>query len=304
MDVVVTGGSGTIGSFVTSECVQRGHDVTVFDVEEPDASAARYVDGDITRPEDVEAAVADADAVVHMVSLLPPACRSDPRRAERINVGGTLNVLEAVADGTRVITVSSKAVFGPITGMHAHPDFEPLGEDAPKAPTTVYGVTKLACERYAAQYKRRGVDVAAVRFASTYGPGKGERHGNRSLVPRAIERAAGGEDVRLPGGDQRNDLVYFGDVANGIADAVETDRLGHLAYHLGSGRAPSIRDFGEALADVTGASVAVDGGLNYRDADTETYCLFDISRARADLGYEPAFSLRDGIRDYLGHLGT
>lgn len=303
MRIVVTGGSGAIGTFVARKLRDDGHDVTVFDIDPPTVDGVEYVDGDITDEKAVEAAVAGTDTVVHLAALLPDACEQHPPRAEAVNVGGTLAVLEAAREHeVRVIYASSKAVFGTTTGVHTHPTYEPIGEDAPKSPTNLYGVTKEAIERYADAYRANGLEVAAVRFASTYGPGKGQAHGDLALLPDAIRRAANGETVRISGADQRNDLVYYGDIARGIAAAVEADELTHRAYHIGSGEAVPIRVFAEALREHTDATVEVEGGLNYRDADRPSYCRLDISRARADLGYEPAYPVERGVRDFLDRL--
>lgn len=300
MDVLVTGGHGAIGTYVTRTLREGGHDVTVLDVVDGDDDS---IQASVTDAEAVAAAVDGTDAVVHLAALLPEACNRDPQRAERVNVGGTLTVFEAAQDaGSRVVYASSKAVLGTPTGVHAHPVYEPIGEDAPKSPTNLYGVTKASVERYAAAYRADGLDVAAVRFASTYGPGKGKAHGDLALLPNAIRRAAAGDSVRITGADQRNDLVYYGDIARGVTSAIETDELNHAAYHIGSGEAASIRRFAEALREQTDAPVEVEGGLNYRDADEPSYCRLDISRARADLGYEPAYPVERGVRNFLNRL--
>jgi UDP-glucose 4-epimerase len=305
MRVCITGGAGAIGRFVVEELDGRGHEVRVFDVTDPDYGEGTFRRGDVTDAEAVADAVAGVDVVVHMAALLPPACREDPVRAESVNVGGTLHAFEAALDaGVRVVYVSSKAVFGPITGRFAHPTYDPLGEEARKSPTSVYGKTKLACEEYLHTYRERGLDAAGVRFASTYGPGKGEAHGDLALIPEAVEAAAAGEDVALPGGDQRNDFVYYRDLARGIRCAVEADSLTHPVYHLGSGAAVPMRAVGAALRERTGASVTVADGLDFYDRGAPTYCRLDVSRARADLGYEPAFPVERAIEDYLDRLGA
>lgn len=303
MRVLVTGGSGAIGSSVTRELIDRGHDVCVFDIETPDIDGATAIQGDVTDFDAVSSSVRDADAVVHLAALLPDACERNPRRAERINVGGSLNVFEAATSADVPVTyASSKAVFGPSHGRYSHPHYEPLSEDAPQSPSSVYGTTKMVVEKYAETYLDRGMSGAAVRFASTYGPGKGEAHGDLAYIPDLIRRAAAGETIRIEGADQRNDLVYYGDIAHGVAAAVETTDRSHTAYHIGSGRAVSLREFVEVLRRETDATIHVEGGLNYRDSDEPSYYRLDISRARTDLGYEPSYPVERAVRDFLDYV--
>jgi UDP-glucose 4-epimerase len=303
MEILVTGGSGAIGTFVVEALRSAGHSVTILDREPPADDDVQFICGDITDQETVREAVSEVDVVVHLAALLPKACRQSPHRADAVNIGGSLNVFEAATEQqVRVIYASSKAVFGAITGVHAHPTYEPLSEDAPKSPTNLYGVTKAAVERFATAYVENGLDGAALRFASTYGPGKGEAHGDLAILPEAIRQAAAGNSVKLSGADQRNDLLYYVDIAQGVTAAVETTELSYNAYHIGSGVTCSIREFASAVEKHTEASVDVEEGTDYRDATAPSYCRLDISRARADLGYEPSYPVDAGVRHFLKYI--
>lgn len=309
MHVVVTGGHGAIGRFVVEGLDARGHDITVFDLhDEPFRSQLghRFVRGDVTNGDAVSAAIAGADVVVHLATLKRPACEADPRRAHEVNVGGTVNVFEAaVAADARVVHVSTKSVFGHISGRYAYPQYEPLPEDAPQQPVgDIYGLTKRATESYRTAYCRKhDLEAASVRFASTYGPGKVAVSGKGLLIPDAIERASRGETVHLRGGDELNDWIYFGDVAVGLADAVEAPTLSFPAYHVGTGELHSLRDFAAVLRTACpDATITVEGGRNPQQKDHPMYARLDISRARDDLGYEPRYGLADGVRHYLDRL--
>lgn len=312
MDVLVTGGHGAIGRLVVDELVGRGHDVTVFDLQGDDQLQRQhghaFVQGDITDPNSVNDAVANRDAIVHMAALKRPACNADPKLAHDVNIGGTVNVLDATAGtDTRIVHISSKSVFGEIGGSHAYPLYEALDEGGPKQSIgDVYGLTKAATESYMRAYVRaQDVDAASFRFGSSYGPGKVAVPGKGMLLPELIEGAPRGDPITVPGGDEQNDWIYFGDIANGLADAVEASALNYPVYHIGSGRLHSLRDFVAVLRDACpDANITVESGLNPQDKDHPLYARLDISRARTDLGYEPAYSLREGIRDYLDRIGA
>lgn len=307
MDVLVTGGSGCIGRCVVDELVARDHSVTIFDRAQPHRSSVEYVSGDVTNESAVKAAVDGNDVVVHLAALI----RSDRKQAiERVNVGGTLNVLEAAAiTDARILYASSKAVFGALGGRYGHPEYTPLGPDAPREPVIGYGVTKLASEHYCELYaEQRGLDVAILRFGGTYGPGQVEGYADFTdddedavaVTSSLVERAARGESVTLTGGDQLEDYAYLRDIANGVADAVETPTWTYPAYHISSGTLVSLRDFKRVLdAEFPAADVTIQGGLNHRRDRYPMYCRMDISRARSDLGFEPQYSLREGVLDHV-----
>ncbi|MFB6160549.1 MAG: NAD-dependent epimerase/dehydratase family protein [Haloferacaceae archaeon] len=310
MEVAVTGGHGAIGRFLLEELTGRGHDVTVFDVEDDADLRSRlahdFVQGDVTDGDAVADALDGTDAVVHLAALKRPACNDDPKLAQEVNVGGTVNVFEAAADAdVRVVHVSTKSVLGQIGGRYGYPAYEPLPEDAHRSSMgDVYRLTKVATESYREVYTDEyGLEAASVRFASTYGPGKVAVPGKGQLVPDAIEGAMRGETVALSGGDEQNDLIYFGDVANGLADAVEAPALNYPVYHLGTGELASLRDLAAVLRDeCPEATITVEGGRNPLEKDYPNYARMDISRARTDLGYEPQYDLAAGVRDYVRRL--
>lgn len=307
MNVLVTGGSGAIGRFVVEELLARGHEVVVLDLQEPplDHDDLAYVSGSVTDESVVEPLVGDADVAIHLAALVVPACEADPRRALEVNAESTAVVLDAAARGdTRAICASSKAVYGPITGKYGHPEYEPLGEDAPRNPQSIYGVTKLVCEEYCRFYAREhGVEAAAVRFASTYGPGKGEKHGGLAVVSQLIDAAAAGEEFVVEGGDQRDDFVYYPDIGRALADAVETDELTYDAYNVGTGEAATLHAFREVLeTECPDADIEIRDGLDFYGHPYPTYARYDVSRARSDLGFEPAYPPAEAVRDYLDRI--
>jgi UDP-glucose 4-epimerase len=316
MAVLITGGMGVLGSMVTEELVERGERPVVY---------ARHLDRSLVSPavldrvEYVRGDVLDVPAlvhamgrhhitrVVHMAALLIGECQANPYQGFKVNVEGTVNVLEAarLTDVRRVVYTSSKSVYGAVPAPFGHPTYAPLPEDGPKNPVRVYDATKLAGEHMALQYVDvHGLDVVILRFASTFGPGKLVRHGPVSWHSRLVEHAMAGQPARLPqGGDQPDDMIYHRDIAHAIVLAAGATGLAHRIFNVGRGEAATMRDFADAVRRVIpGAALDVGPGLDYYGSGIPYYSVYDISRARKELGFEPRFDLEAGVRDYVATM--
>jgi UDP-glucose 4-epimerase len=308
--VLVTGGLGAIGSYVVRALVAAGTRPVAYSPRGDTRLIADVVDSvDVVAGDVLDLAellrtlrAHEVTRVVHLASLVVPTSQANPLRAVQVNVQGALHVFEAarVLGLRRVVYLSTKGVLGLTRGDAAHPTYRPLAEDEPPRPADVYSVTKLTVEQLAAHYARDfGVDLVGLRLTTTYGPGKGARHGFAATLTRLIEAAARGEPCYLErGADQLDDMIYHGDVAQGVLRACFIPRLEHRLFHIGSGRGTTYGEFAAAVRrQVSGAAVGVGPGLD--PYNRQTYCLFDISLARRELGYEPAYDLDGGIADHL-----
>jgi UDP-glucose 4-epimerase len=316
MAVLITGGMGVLGSMVTEELVQRGERPVLY---------ARHLDRSLVSPavldrvEYVRGDVLDLPSlvhamrrhgvtrVVHMAALLIGECQANPYQGFKVNVEGTVNVLEAarLTDVRRVVHTSSKSVYGAVPPPFGHPTYAPLPEDGPKNPVRVYDATKLAGELMALQYVEvHGLDVVILRFASTFGPGKLVRHGPVSWHSRLVEHAMAGQPARLPqGGDQPDDMIYHRDIARAIVLAVDAPGLTHRVFNIGRGEAATMREFADVVRRVIpGAALEVGPGLDYYGSGIPYYSVYDISRARTELGFAPRFDLEAGVRDYVATM--
>ncbi|MBI4491594.1 MAG: NAD(P)-dependent oxidoreductase [Chloroflexi bacterium] len=312
--ILVTGGLGAIGAWVCRALVARDVRPLVFDTRADMVlvrDIAEQVDlvlGDITDLAALLRVVKQhrVSRVIHLAALMPPACQADPLLALRVNLLGAVHVFEAarLMELERVVFISSKAAYGAISGEYGHPTYVPVAEDHPTRPTNVYGVTKQAVEGWALQYHRLyGVDVVGFRLGSTYGPGKQSRHGAVGLHSRLIECAMFGKPLRIErGGDQGDDVIYNRDVAQGIVKGCFAPTPEHKVFNLGLGRAVSLREFARAVQELfPQASIEVGPGLDYYGAGEGrgSYSVFDISRARAELDFNPEYEYPAGIEDYV-----
>jgi UDP-glucose 4-epimerase len=315
MKVLITGGMGVIGSMVSTKFVQEGHRPVVM---------ARHLDRNLIRPIEDKIDIELADVldlprvlsilqahkvthIVHTAALVGAMSNQNPPQSIHINVIGTLNILEAARfmKVQRVVYTSAKGVYGHIEGEYAHPTFKLLPEDHPKRPKRIYESAKLMGEHMGQYYKSTyGLEFVALRFGMTYGPGKTVRHGAMSILSQIIEGGYSGKKVRIEaGGDQKDDLIYNRDVAQGIYLACVAPKLRHDAYNIGMGVGYTLKDVArEVKRIIPKADIEIGPGLHFLGGPSHYYSVYDITRAREDLGFSPQYPLGKGVEDYIETL--
>jgi len=304
MRVLVTGGNGFIGAHILKQLVDRGHEVTNFDITGPSPVAAAVEDevtflkGDVTDPADVYDAVVsvDPDRIVHMAAILGRPCETDPRRAFEVNVDGSLNVLEAAVtcDVDRVVAAASMEVYGTIED-----DREWLTETAPRRPDSVYGMTKYALEYLGATYQtQHGLEFAAMEPAHGLGPDRLRGNVDDAFVVKA---AVAGVPFSVPAFEHPYEVIYIEDEARAFVDAVLADDLSYDRYLVGTGEQVTLAEFVELVDDrVESADLELlspDDGMALGSKPP-----IDASRLRDDLGWDATHSIEEAIDAYVGWL--
>ena len=312
--VMVTGGLGVVGSWVIRQLVKQGIEVVTYSrhldtsLVKDIADKVNWVAGDIMDLPNLIHTIKQygIERIIHLSAVMSDPLEANPFMAYRINVDGTVNVLEAarLMDVKRVVFTSSVAVYGQARGEYAFPTYKPIDEEYPKAPSSLYGATKLFGEHMCLSYNRiYGLDTVILRFASIYGPGKQTRHGALALHSRIIESAMLKEPFKLPqGGDETWDMIYTRDVASGIVLAAFAENLEHRIFHIGTGKGDSLRHLAEILRDLLGTiPLEIGTGLNPLGSEKTKYSyrVFNIERARIELGYHPQYDLEAATKDYI-----
>lgn len=320
--IFVTGGCGVNGSWVVRELVLRGHDVTVFD-HAADFSLLgdlrndfEFVSGDIRDGTLVTRLVRERRpaAIVHLAALVGyPGGRIDPRLVMEVNAGGTANVLEAALAGgvARVVFTSSKAAYGVLPPPYAGPQYRPVPEDQTGQPfpasfLSMYSHAKIASEGLGLNYHQAfGIEFVALRFATICAPGKLARHGPLAMHSRLIENAMAGAPTKLAqGGEERDDIVYVKDVAQGIVRALAHREIRSGIYNIGQQQGFTLHDMADAIRSfVPSAVIDIGPGLDFMGLGFSVYSVLDITRARRDLGYAPQYDLKTMVEDYCAALG-
>jgi UDP-glucose 4-epimerase len=315
MNLLITGGLGVNGAVTARLMVKDGLRPVLMDNRMDLAlmgdikEQVDIVIGDICDQAALEKTVDDFNIthIAHLAALMPEPAEADPRLGVKVGVGGTINVLEVARAKNikRVVYTSSKAVYGEIAGEYAPPACKPLREDHPKQPADLYGSIKVCCEELGRYYRETyGIEFIALRFVSIYGPGKEARHGPLSFYGQLIERARSGEKWHIAhGGDQLNDAVYVGDVGRSVYLALKAPTPKEWTFNIGTGKAWTPRDFLKAAAKLfPDHQVELGPGPSKLGRSKQSYCVFDIAAAERNLGYEPAFDVERGVRDYVATL--
>ena len=315
MRVLITGGMGVIGAETTRKFVREGQRPVVY---------ARHRDeslvGDILDDIDVELGdVMDMPRllqtikkhkitpIVHAAGFVGAVSAANPALSIQVNVMGLVIVLEAARafDVQRVVYTSAKGVYGQLPAEHGFPTYVPVSEDAPKRPKRIYESAKLMGENAGVYYaENMGVDVVVLRFATTYGPGKTARHGNMGITSQIVEAPFQGRAFRLDqGGEQKDDFIYNKDSALGIYLATVKTGLKSRIFNIGSGKGTTLNDFAASVRrHIPGADIDIGPGLDFLKGPYPMYSIYDVSRARSELGFEPEYDLDTGIADYVESL--
>ncbi len=286
---LVTGGAGFIGSHTAALLCAGGHHVRVLDDlssghrSNLDGLAAELVQGCITDAPLVESVVAGCDFVIHLAARpsVPGSC-DDPVTYDRVNVHGTVTVLEAArrAGVRQVALASSSAVYG------SSPEV-PKRESMPLAAESPYAAAKAANELYAQTYSRTlGLPVVALRYFNVFGPRQDPNGPYAAVIPKFVERALRGEPLLVFGdGTQSRDFVSVSDVARANLLAATAPGMGGHVFNIGTGRQTTINQ----LAAWVRQHVA-DTGVEHRPARAGDVAVSvaDVAAAARELGWTPS----------------
>jgi UDP-glucose 4-epimerase len=296
MRILVTGGAGYIGSVTVAWLIERGHDVVVYDNlseghREAIHSDARFIHADLNDYEHLIHALDGVEGIIHFAGLISVAESVDrPALYYQVNVGGTQNLLDAVATHGNLksfVYSSSAAVYG-------EPSSTPIDERSELCAVNPYGETKLLTETLVNAYAQRfGFTAVALRYFNAAGASAelGEAHNPEGhLIPNVVDTALGrrsltiyGFDYPTPDGTCIRDYVHVVDLAEAHILALEKGVSG--AFNLGSGRGYSNLEVVQAVERAAGRSVPHERGA--RRAGDPAELVASIERAQRELGWQP-----------------
>jgi UDP-glucose 4-epimerase len=293
--ILVTGGSGFIGSHVVDKLAAAGFEPRIYDLRESphhEPGSVDTVTGDLLDGETLRAAMADCGAVVHLAAYADVGVvAEEPVAAEECNSRGTLAVLEAArATGTRVVYGSTIWVYGN-SGDGVIDEESPIG-----LPDHLYTASKLAGEMYCTSYAELyDVPCTILRFGIPYGP----RARPSAVIPIFVSKALKGEPLTIAGdGSQTRRFVYVEDLADGVVAALEHGAEGRV-YNLAGDETVTIRELAEVISGIVGNTEIVH--TLGRNGDFGG-AVISNERASRELGWRASTPLREGVSRYVEWL--
>jgi UDP-glucose 4-epimerase len=290
--VLVTGGSGFIGSHVVDRLIAAGHRPRILDTRASEwhhPSEVETVLGDIRQLDDVLHAARGCAAICHLAAIADVAqVHDEPADSTELNATGTLNVLEAARQ-----LATARVVYASTVWVYSDVDADEVDEDTLLSPPAhLYTAGKLAGELYCRSYAELyGVESTIVRFGIPYGP----RARPAAVIPSFVARARAGEPLSIAGtGEQQRSFVYVEDLAEGVVRALAPAGAGRT-YNLAGRETVTIRGLAEIVRDEVAAVEIVHTPGRAGDLRGAT---IRSDRAQREIGWRATTPLSEGVRRY------
>ncbi len=294
-NVLLTGGSGFIGSHVADLLVEAGCATTILDnlsfgKREHIRDDVEFVEGDIVDRDMVQDLFKshDFDTVVHLAAIhFIPFCNQHPNLACRTNIEGTQNILDAARDSgkvQRLFIASTAAVY---------PDM-PAGipETTPRAPMDVYGMTKSANEEQAAIFSRRsGARVSVGRFFNAVGG----RETNPHLVPDILQRIVESDVIEIGNTSPKRDYIDVRDMARGVMAMLQGNREPIDTCNIGTGLVFDVDEITAILSKIHGRAIKLKPVERLIRKVERQNLQADSTRLQTRYGWKATHSIEDSM---------
>jgi UDP-glucose 4-epimerase len=292
LSIIVTGGSGFLGTHLIRALNKAGHQVKNIDLHQ--SSEHQTIVADVRNLDKMIELIRDADIVFHLASLIEAGeSVKFPQKFIDYNIDGTLNVLEAMkANQIKTFIFSSSAA------IYGEPINVPIKENDRTIPINPYGMTKLAMEALLSSYVRaHGFTGIALRYFNLYGPE--EHHQPEThVIPRFIKQIYDGEEVTVWGdGGHKRDYIYIADVVEAHLRAIELSQKEPEQYHyfnLSTERPASVIEIARLIEKIIQKKANI---KNFPERPGDPRVLVaDASKAKQILNWQAEVGLETGIK--------
>ena len=309
--VLVTGGTGFIGSNIVEDLLNEGYDVRILDNfhsgYERNVSEfhnkIEIVKGDIRNYELVKKSLKDVDYVSHQAALISVTDSvKNPVPISEVNVLGTLNLLAASRDSgvRKIVYASSSAVYGNSREI-------PFKESVRSEPISPYGLTKLSNEQYFQMFHELyGLESVGLRYFNVFGPRQSPDSQYSAVIPKFINKMMNNERPTVYGdGNQTRDFIYVKDVSRININSFDSRITGGEVFNIGYGKGISINYLVNEINNILGKDIKPIYEES-RPGDPIS-SVADISNAIKYLNFKPTFDIIEGLKHTIewvkGHYG-
>lgn len=300
MTILITGGTGLIGSYLSRRLLSEGYDLLLFDIN-PNfklisdiKDKIKVFQGDITSLSSIIEAIKSHEVtdIFHLAAIISVAAERNPLAALKINSLGTVNVLEAarIFDIDKLLFPSTSVVYQNVEN--------PI-EGSPEEPNIIYGVTKVTCENWCRYYRRRyNLNIRGARFISIIGPGR-KNGGASRFTSLMIEKAALDEPFEIYVDETlRVPILYIKDAVDALITLFKAKKVNHTFYNIG-GIQPSA---GEIASKVK--KVIPDANLTFNPDPSMIKVLdgwpnLNSTRIKNELGWHIRYDLDRMVEDFI-----
>lgn len=299
---LVTGGAGFIGSHIIEELLKMGVEVISIDdysggksenlTNMPNKHLLTEAHVDVTDYDQLKEYFPGIDVVFHQAASKKTICLRDPRRDLEVNAKGTFNILELARDFkvSKLVHASTGSVYG-------EAQYHPQDEKHPLVPTSYYGVSKLAGEKYVNVFHHLyGLNTTVLRYFHVYGPRQESADDRGGVVAIFLRRALAAKHLTIYGdGTQQRSFTYVKDIAKANLLAAISPHSAGEVYNCASGLKVTIQQLAENVRTICGHP---DLSVQYADWTPGDIKVFDIDHTKiASLGLENWTNLETGLAE-------
>lgn len=277
MNILVTGGSGFIGSHVVDKLIEAGHSLRILDIKKPHWEDVEFLRGNITSEDDARKSLNGIDVVYHIGAFSNiDQVKAHPLTTINSNIMGTACLLEGCRQQSVKRFIFASSVF--VNNRRGH----------------LYTTAKLASEMLCQDYNTLyGLPYTILRYGTAYGPRSRDADVISVFVRDALERKI----LTIYGsGEQKRHFIYIDDLAEGNLAALE-DSATNRTYTLASLKPVTINELARIVKELLGDGI----NIEYKLAREDDYQgeISDIGLAKEELGWEPKVDVKEGIRRYI-----
>lgn len=292
MKIMVTGGNGFIGHTLVKHLLNNGNEVIVIDRKPINYKHENLKFVKKSVEEDLRFHMQGCDVVYHLAAFLGVNTSDKfPLATLRNNIDGTVNVFKNALDAgvKKIVYSSSSEVYGEAKEI-------PLKEDSPKAPVSVYGVSKLTAEMYAQGFiKEYGMDINPVRFFNVYGPGQGFEWVISIFIKKVLNNE---EPIVFGDGSQVRCFTFITDIVSGMEIVRKKGKFGE-AYNIANDKPLSMKELAELIIKISGKNLKpkIAGfGVETRPKEREIMKRIPSIEKLKALGWKPEVDPEEGLK--------